>query len=173
MTTGTTINRKKLAAYFELVSRLPFLISIETDCTPTQWAALRFFADERNLRRTVTAFAASYMISQPAATQTIARLRQRGLLEQRQDPDDQRQKLFNATTAGLKLLREDPLNRIIEALAGFSEEQAQAFLDHLHQLARALEQHIDQWPPGPPKREGRLRRSGSQSPRKARRRAAG
>jgi DNA-binding MarR family transcriptional regulator len=106
------------------VSRLRSRIRIESGLRSTgipisQLAVLGRIIDEGPT--TAVALAASEHVTQQAIAQSLATLRERGLVEKQADPSDGRKSLVTATAAGRKLLetihasREEWLTQAIDA----------------------------------------------------------
>ena len=106
------------------VSRLRSRIRIEAGLSSTgipisQLAVLARIIDEGPT--TAAALAAGEHVTQQAIAQSLATLKERGLVEKQADPSDGRKSLVTATAAGRKLRasltasREEWLNRAIDA----------------------------------------------------------
>ena len=106
------------------VSRLRSRIRIEAGMRSTgipisQLAVLGRIIDEGPT--TAAALAAGEYVTQQAIAQSLATLKERGLVEKQADPSDGRKSLVTATAAGVKLMdgitasREEWLTRAIDA----------------------------------------------------------
>ncbi len=96
---------------------------------PAQWTLLRFLARSNPSARTPTGFARFHLTTKNAATQTIDALRRKKLIRSGSHPHDQRAKLLELTSEGLRTLQRDPMNALVSALDRLPE-------DDLHHLAR-------------------------------------
>jgi DNA-binding MarR family transcriptional regulator len=112
------------------VSRLRSRIRIESGLRSTgipisQLAVLARIIDEGPI--TAAALAASEHVTQQAIAQSLATLKERGLVEKQADPSDGRKSLVSATAAGRKLMegiaasREEWLTRAVDTAVGPQE----------------------------------------------------
>jgi DNA-binding MarR family transcriptional regulator len=83
---------------------------------PAQWAALRYVAYTKSGAATVTGFARAHQSTQGTATQTIAALVRKGLLQRQPKPDDRRTAVLGLTVTGRDKLSHDPLQEVVSAL---------------------------------------------------------
>jgi DNA-binding MarR family transcriptional regulator len=107
-------------AVFRLRSRIRIEAGIRSTGIPiSQLAVLARIVDEGPT--TAAALAAGEHVTQQAIAQSLATLRERGLVEKRADPSDGRRSLVTATAAGRELVetltasREEWLTRAIDA----------------------------------------------------------
>jgi len=107
-------------AVFRLRSRIRIEAGLRSTGIPiSQLAVLGRIIDEGPT--TAAALAASEHVTQQAIAQSLATLKQRGLVQKQADPSDGRKSLVTATTAGRKLMetiaasREEWLTRAIDA----------------------------------------------------------
>jgi DNA-binding MarR family transcriptional regulator len=126
-----------LASLIQKLARQLHLMNYARDLKPAQWQALRFFGRQPIAQRTVSAFSTADGISQPAASQTVVPLIQRGLMFAIADHNDRRIRRISLTPAGEAILAMDPLSAIYEVLTGFD----QAELDQLHGFMSRLVAH--------------------------------
>jgi DNA-binding MarR family transcriptional regulator len=84
---------------------------------PAQWSALRFLADAVPESRTVTAFAQYHATTSGTASQTVAALVRKGLVERCPEEGDRRRNRLELTSTGHDLLQGDPLRGIAAAIA--------------------------------------------------------
>ena len=75
----------------------------DLDFTLPQFMVLYYLSRHREESLTVSQLAAVIALSQPATSQLIDRLLQRGLLIRRENPEDRRQKLISVSPDGLAL----------------------------------------------------------------------
>jgi len=101
---------------------------------PAQWTLLRFLARANPSARTPTGFSRFHLTTKNAATQTIDALRRKKLVRSGAHPHDQRAKLLELTSEGLKVLQRDPMNALVSALGRLPEED----LHHLARITSAL-----------------------------------
>ncbi len=84
---------------------------------PAQWSALRYLADAVPESRTVTAFAHYHATTSGTASQTVAALVRKGLVERLPEPGDRRRNRLELTSTGHELVHNDPLGGIAAAIA--------------------------------------------------------
>jgi DNA-binding MarR family transcriptional regulator len=84
---------------------------------PAQWSALRYLADAVPEARTVTAFAQYHATTSGTASQTVAALVRKGLVERLPEAGDRRRNRLELTSKGHDMLRDDPLDGIAAAIA--------------------------------------------------------
>jgi DNA-binding MarR family transcriptional regulator len=83
---------------------------------PAQWAALRFFADSKNERKTSSEFAKFHQTTRGTANQTVLALIRKGYLKRDVSPTDHRSKSVSLTAAGYEALKQDPIRPLSEAI---------------------------------------------------------
>ena len=105
---------------------------------PAQWSALRYLADAVPEARTVTAFAQYHATTSGTASQTVAALVRKGLVERMPELGDRRRNRLELTSAGYDLLQGDPLGAIATAIATQSAEAQEALAKGLEATLRTL-----------------------------------
>ncbi len=105
---------------------------------PAQWSALRYLADAVPEARTVTAFAQYHATTSGTASQTVAALVRKGLVERLPEPGDRRRNRLELSSAGHELLRNDPLGGIAAAIALLPIEMQEALAKGLDATLRTL-----------------------------------
>lgn len=109
---------------------------------PTQLHLLTYLAGRGAAGMRVKAIAAHLGVSQPTATDSIAALERKGLIEKRPDPADARAVAVRATAAGRNLVR--LAGRAVtltgQALAGLNEADQAGLLVLIVKVIRALQQ---------------------------------
>lgn len=105
---------------------------------PAQWAALRYFAQATPSARSVVAFARYNGTTKGTASQTIAALLKKGLLDRHPGERDRRTVNMVLTDAGRAVLDSDPLNELAAAIASLPEEHHRAVAEGLDQMLRTL-----------------------------------
>lgn len=133
-----------IAEQFELLSRLILSRAFSAGLHPAQWAALRYFAQAGTQERTATAFAAHHVTTKGTAAQTVAALVRKGLLMRMPMPDDRRRVRLDVTELGLRLMRQDPLNLLVNALDMEPRRNLDILADMLDRLAAGID--ADQTP---------------------------
>jgi DNA-binding MarR family transcriptional regulator len=79
---------------------------------PTQWAAMRYFKRAGEESRTPLHLAKFLGVTPAPASRTIASLERRGYATRRPNPNDRRSVLIDLTDLGLRVLGEDPIDRL-------------------------------------------------------------
>ncbi|HEY0833430.1 MAG TPA: MarR family transcriptional regulator [Azospirillum sp.] len=105
---------------------------------PAQWAALRYFAQATPSARSVVAFARYHGTTKGTASQTIAALLKKGMLDRHRGERDRRTVNLVLTDAGRALLDSDPLNELAAAIGALSDGHHQTMAEGLDQLLRTL-----------------------------------
>lgn len=105
---------------------------------PAQWAALRYFGQASPSARSVVAFARYHGTTKGTASQTIAALSKKGLIERHRSERDRRSVSLVLTPAGRSVLDRDPLNEIAEAIAGLPDAHQMAVAEALDHMLRTL-----------------------------------
>ncbi|WP_245593541.1 MarR family winged helix-turn-helix transcriptional regulator [Azospirillum halopraeferens] len=105
---------------------------------PAQWAALRYFAGANPSARSVVAFARYHGTTKGTASQTIAALLKKGLLERHKGERDRRTISLVLTDEGRGLLAHDPLNELAAAVGTLGEHDHRAMAAALDQILRTL-----------------------------------
>ncbi len=110
---------------------------------PAQWSALRYLADAVPEARTVTAFAHYHATTSGTASQTVAALVRKGLVDRLPELGDRRRNRLELTSAGHELLQDDPLGSIAAAIAAQLPEVQEALAHGLEVTLRTLVQPED------------------------------
>lgn len=105
---------------------------------PAQWAALRYFSQANASARSVVAFARHHGTTKGTASQTIAALQKKGLLDRHRSEKDRRSVSLVLTDRGRGLLANDPLNEVAAAIGSLSATQHDALAEGLEQVLRTL-----------------------------------
>ena len=98
---------------------------------PAQWNALRYLNDAAPSARSVAAFARYHRATTGTSSQTVESLVKKGLVQREPDPFDRRQSRLNVTENGVRMLEEDPINLISDAIDQLDETRQQVLLDLL------------------------------------------
>lgn len=102
-----------------------------TDLTPQQWSVLRFLARAQPSLRTVKGFAGYHQTTLGTASQTLATLERRGLIQRRPNPDDGRSHILELTETAQQVMATDPLSRLVAAINDLPEAESQSFVTSL------------------------------------------
>ena len=127
-----------LAHDVERVMRRVTQASYRAGMPPSQWSALRYFAESPAEQRTLTTFARRHRVTMGTASSTISALVKKGYLVKRgfRGPID-------VTDSGRDMLARDPINQVREAVGAVPPErraEAEAFLQ---QLCRRFDESLD------------------------------
>lgn len=123
---------RAVAELFEHLSRTVHAMSFSAGLNPAQWNALRFLARANPSARTMSAFAQSHQTTKSTASQTLSALERKRLIRKVPDPEDRRVVRLDLTPKGEKLLSQDPITHLVEALEAIPAED-------LVVIARAIE----------------------------------
>jgi DNA-binding MarR family transcriptional regulator len=104
-----------------------------------QWAALRYFAEVEPSARTVGNFARQNLITDSSASQTISSLVRRGYLKKTRSEKDGRSHQLYLTDPAYKLLEQDPLNLLVNAIDDLSAKQRTELADVLHKVYLSMQ----------------------------------
>ncbi|PWC36906.1 MarR family transcriptional regulator [Azospirillum sp. TSO22-1] len=121
---------------------------------PAQWSALRYFAQATPSARSVVAFARYHGTTKGTASQTIAALLKKGLLDRSRSERDRRTVNLELTAAGRLVLEHDPLNELAAAIASLSDAHHQHLAEGLDQVLRTLLVRRSRRTGGPAPRRG-------------------
>lgn len=105
---------------------------------PAQWSALRYFAQATPSARSVVAFARYHGTTKGTASQTIAALLKKGLLDRTRGERDRRTVNLELTPTGRTVLENDPLNELAAAIASLSDGHHRHLAEGLDQVLRTL-----------------------------------
>ncbi len=105
---------------------------------PAQWSALRYFAQATPSARSVVAFARYHGTTKGTASQTIAALLKKGMLDRSRSERDRRTVNLELTPAGRVVLENDPLNELAAAIASLNDAHHQQLAEGLDQVLRTL-----------------------------------
>lgn len=106
--------------------------------TPTQWTALRFFAEANRFSRTVSAFAEFHATTKGTASQTVKSLVTRGYLQRTPSPRDGRSVHFDLTPLARRTLATDPFEAVVRAAGSLSATQQSRMASGLARLLDTL-----------------------------------
>lgn len=135
---GMRPSARATAEVMAQVLRTTASLAFTEGLNPAQWAALRYFAQATPSARSVVAFARYHGTTKGTASQTIAALLKKGLLDRHRGERDRRTVNLVLTDAGRALLDHDPLNELAAAVAALSDSQHKAMAEGLDLLLRTL-----------------------------------
>ena len=121
-----------------------FISILDLDFTLPQFMVLYYLSLHREQSLTVSRLAAIINLSQPATSQLIDRLLQRGLLIRRENPEDRRQKLISINEEGLTLIervearRGEKMRQLFSEIPESDLERLQRALDDMAEIFQPL-----------------------------------
>lgn len=127
----------------ELLARLGYALvgaGYSGGLTPAQWAALRYLIRANRFSRTVSAFADFHATTRGTASQTMQRLVDTGLVRKDRSPIDGRSFALELTEEGRATLKVDPLNDVVDAVAGLSSSARARLVGTLKELVDRVAQ---------------------------------
>lgn len=127
-----------LSELLEHTSRAMHASCFAYGLNPAQWNALRYLQRANESGRTLSGFAKNQMTSKSTASETLAALLAKGLVQQRAHPNDRRARLFEVTGPGRDLLDRDPLSAIGARLGQLSPDHLLITAETLREVARSL-----------------------------------
>ena len=117
---------RAVALSLEQVIRIHFSTCFRHGLKPAQWQALRYFAEAPASERTVTAFARHRASTMGTASTTISTLVKKGFLARDYGTGVPRNRGLHLTETGRELLRDDPIQSLVAAIAALpAPERAQ------------------------------------------------
>lgn len=132
-------NARATAEVMVQVLRTTSSLAFREGLNPAQWSALRYFAQASTpSARNVIAFARYHGTTKGTASQTIAALEKKGLVERQVNERDRRTATLSVTEAGRMVLANDPINALSDAIARLSEPHHRMMAEGLDQLLRQL-----------------------------------
>ncbi|MBP2295422.1 MarR family transcriptional regulator [Azospirillum rugosum] len=135
---GRRPNARATAEVMAQVLRTTANLAFTEGLNPAQWAALRYFSQANATACSVVAFARHHGTTKGTASQTIAALQKKGLLDRQRSETDRRSISLALTDRGRSILTHDPLNEVAAAIASLSDPQHGALADGLDQVLRTL-----------------------------------
>ncbi|WP_431859161.1 MarR family transcriptional regulator [Azospirillum sp.] len=131
-------NARATAEVMAQVLRTTASLAFTEGLNPAQWSALRYLAQATPSARSVVAFARYHGTTKGTASQTIAALLKKGLLDRSRSERDRRTVNLELTAAGRLVLEHDPLNELSAAIASLSDAHHQHLAEGLDQVLRTL-----------------------------------
>lgn len=134
MRPGARATAEVIAQVLRTTSSLAF----SNGLNPAQWAAIRYFAQAAPNTRSVVAFARYHRTTKGTASQTIAALLKKGLLDRQRSERDRRTASLELTEQGRILLNDDPLNELAYAVSLLEEDEHAVLVRSLDKILRVL-----------------------------------
>lgn len=134
MRPGARATAEVIAQVLRTTSSLAF----SNGLNPAQWAAMRYFAQAAPNARSVVAFARYHRTTKGTASQTIAALLKKGLLDRQRSERDRRTASLELTEQGRTLLNDDPLNELAYAVSLLEDHEHAVLAQALDKILRVL-----------------------------------
>lgn len=134
MRPGARATAEVIAQVLRTTSSLAF----SNGLNPAQWAAIRYFAQAAPNARSVVAFARYHRTTKGTASQTIAALLKKGLLDRQRSERDRRTVSLELTEQGRGLLNDDPLNELAYAVSLLDDDEHSVLAQGLDKILRVL-----------------------------------
>ena len=128
------MSARETAELLLLLGRLVQAEGYNSDLSPAQWMALRFFARANQFSRNPSAFAEFQATTRGTATQTIKALEAGGYLVRRRSAADGRSVSLRLTDKGNEAVARDPFEVLVRAVNSLNAEEQTAMHDALHQV---------------------------------------
>jgi DNA-binding MarR family transcriptional regulator len=138
MRPGARATAEVIAQVLRTTSSLAF----SNGLNPAQWAAMRYFAQAAPNARSVVAFARYHRTTKGTASQTIAALQKKGLLDRTRSDKDRRTVSLELTPQGRTLLEEDPLNELAYSVSLLDDEEHRVMTGALDKVLCVL---LERW----------------------------
>jgi len=136
---ATTADARGVALGLEQVIRLHYSTCFRHGLKPAQWQALRYFAEAPPEQRTVTAFARHRASTMGTASTTISTLVKKGYLARDYGTGVPRNRGLHLTDTGRELLRDDPIQGLVDAIAQLPAEERTAMARTLDAIRARLQ----------------------------------
>lgn len=137
------VDDRAAAELITQVMRAASSLAFSGGLNPAQWSAMRYFAQAAPEARSVVAFARYHRTTKGTASQTIAALLKKGLLDRRRNDRDRRSADLEVTAQGVGLLQNDPLNELAQAVGLLNETERRAMTRGLERILTTLEARRD------------------------------
>lgn len=138
MNASPRLSSRATAEVMVQILRYTSSMSFAEGLNPAQWAALRYFSQAVPSARTVTAFARYHGTTKGTASQTIAALTRKGLLDRKRDEKDGRSVQFQLTDKGEQFLAEDPLHQLSASIQSLDVGHQMALAEALEAIMRNM-----------------------------------
>jgi MarR family transcriptional regulator, organic hydroperoxide resistance regulator len=126
------------ARLLERLSRILHNSSTGAGLNPVQWEALRFFSTANRFSRTPSGLTSFLGTTKGTVSQTINTLENKGLLEKRRVEGDARAVRVGLTAKGREALLSDPLQDLLDGVAGLDDQDVRGLEQALQKLLLAM-----------------------------------
>ena len=130
------LSTRRLARLIEQIGKAAYNLGYTPGLNPAQWAALRYFDEAALDRRTVTGFAQFQGTTKGTASQTVAALVRKKILQRVCDNQDRRIYRLIITCKGKTFLKNDPLEDLRHALETLNQEERGALAVSVEKVLR-------------------------------------
>lgn len=107
---------RQIAALTERLGRILGTDAHASGLLPVQWEALRYLNEANRFSKSSAALTAYLGLTKGTVSQSIKALEEKGLVANRVDPKDRRRNRLSLTAKGKRLLRKDPIGKMVEAI---------------------------------------------------------
>ncbi len=132
---------REIVRLVERLGRISHSLQFAAGLNPAQWQTLRYIAGARRNSRSPGALACFLGNTRGSVSQTLKALEARGLIERDRKNDDRRTVRLRLTSAGRAMLRDDPLESMVEAITLFSEPDRRNLMDGMQRLLDAVQSY--------------------------------
>lgn len=135
---NSALSTHGLARLIEQVGKAAYNLGFTPGLNPAQWAALRYFKEATEERRTVTGFANFQGTTKGTASQTVAAVVRKKYLRRVPHTQDRRVHRLTLTESGEAILSRDPLREITKALERLTPEERGALAVTMEKVLRQV-----------------------------------
>ena len=111
------------AILLEKIIRDTYVRKSSGEFQPLQWSILRYLERAPELHRTITWIARFLAITHAPVIRAVNTLHKRGLVAQKDNPDDARSKILSLTEEGLESLKSDPILGVVQRMQTLPERE--------------------------------------------------
>lgn len=134
MERGSSDAPRRLAHLLGHIGRRTGASRPDSALTPVQWSALRYFSRANRFSRTPSAFARFQATTRGTASATIKALVREGYLVRRRSASDGRSVALEPSEAGRRLLEQDPVLAMEQAIGALPPEQRRSLADAVTEI---------------------------------------
>lgn len=134
-----TMVQERIPQLIETLCREAYRLDQQTDMSPAQWEALRYFSRATQRFRTSADFARHHQTTRGTANQTVLALIRKGYIERVPMPDNMRSQLINMTEKGQEILAHDPLLFMQSALGRLGTDSAEQLVVLLQAVRQEMQ----------------------------------
>lgn len=120
-------------------SRIWYFEGVRLGLRDREWMALRFLARANRFSRTPSALASFVRTTRATASQVVKVLEKKGYLERTPSSEDKRSVTLCVTPAGDKLLKNDPINYLVNSVTALDVESRASLGNAVRRMLDGLE----------------------------------